>query len=125
MLKVPAEFGQPPARRGAAEALGVLGGFSADEVTDAVLAGDGVCSQLIIGAAENAQLSAVFTVAGSKLVATLSAQVAHSYSFPQSGFGWQVLTAVADAITVFDPASGPGAGQREVAVDLVKRGSGH
>ena len=123
VLSVGAELDQLPVMRSMAEVLGVLGDFNLDDVADIKLAIDEVCSQLLIGAAAETELTASFMLSESDLTAAVSARVVSSYSLPRDGFGWRVLTTVADAVKVTETVN-DAPRDREIVVEIVKRRSG-
>ena len=123
VLTVQAELNQLPVMRSVAEVLGILGDFNLDDVVDIKLAVDEVCSQLIIGAAKDTELTASFMVSDADLTATFCARAVATYSLPRDGFGWQVLNTVADTVTVTELPIGD-ARDRKITVEIVKLRSG-
>ncbi|WP_024796710.1 hypothetical protein [Tomitella biformata] len=120
-LRVMAEFDQLPVIRAVAETLAVLVDFNLDEVADIKLAIDEIGSELIAGAVESSDLRCLFLITDTELRITVSAQVMDGYVLRREGFGWHVLVAVADAISVREPTeSAPGVNRR-LAVELIKR----
>lgn len=121
-LRVLAEFDQLPVIRAVAETLAMLVDFNLDEVADIKLAIDEVCSELIAGAVEGADLRCLFHVtADTALRVTVSVRVLDGYALRRDGFGWHVLETVVDAISVREPTeSAPGV-SRDLAVELIKR----
>ncbi|WP_338891167.1 ATP-binding protein [Rhodococcus sovatensis] len=119
-LRVVADADQLPVVRAVAETLAVLGDFTLDDIADIKLVVDEVCSELIAGAVEGAELSCSFVVgdAGMRITTT---SVVHTGRVPRSdSFGWHVLHTLTDSISLSASSVDDGSA---VVVDAVKRRS--
>lgn len=119
-LRVIANADQLPVVRAVAETLAVLGDFTLDDIADIKLVVDEVCSELISGAVEGAELRCSFVVGDTSMRITTTS-VVQSGRVPKSdSFGWHVLQTLTDSISL--SASSVDGGSA-VAVDAVKRRS--
>jgi serine/threonine-protein kinase RsbW len=119
-LRVVADADQLPVVRAVAETLAVLGDFTLDDIADIKLVVDEVCSELIAGAIDGAELSCSFVV-GDSGIRIVTTSVVHEGRVPKAdSFGWHVLQTLTDSIALSASSVDDGSA---VAVDVVKRRS--
>lgn len=119
-LRVIANADQLPVVRAVAETLAVLADFTLDDIADIKLVVDEVCSELISGAVDGAELSCSFVVSPTGMRITTTS-VVHSDRVPKGdSFGWHVLQTLTDSISL---SASSVSGGSAVAVDAVKRRS--
>jgi serine/threonine-protein kinase RsbW len=110
-VRVAAELAQLPVLRAMAETITLLSEFNLDEISDVTLAVDQICSDLIGDAVDGAKLVCRFQLAGGVLNIAVTTSTRTEESPDRQGFGWHVLRALTDSISVVrEPlaTSGPG-----------------
>lgn len=121
-LRVRAEADQLPVIRAVAETLAVLSDFTLDDVADIKLVVDEVCSELIAGAVDEAELTCLFTVGDTAIRIVVTAELTAEGLPKKDSFGWHVLQTLTDSITLSESADAA-TGANLVAVDVLKRRS--
>ncbi|SNS79879.1 anti-sigma factor [Rhodococcoides kyotonense] len=119
-LRVIADAAQLPVVRAVAETLAVLADFTLDDIADIKLVVDEVCSELIAGAVNGAELSCSFVVSDGGIRIATTSTVERDKLPKQDSFGWHVLQTLTDSIALTGQDVDAG---HVVAVDVVKRRS--
>lgn len=122
-LRVRAEADQLPVVRAVAETLVVLSDFTLDDIADAKLVVDEVCSQLIKGSVADSELSCMFSVSDSGIRIVVTSTLAAASVPKKDSFGWHVLQTLTDSIELREQVADDSAAIHTVAIDVVKRRS--
>lgn len=118
-IRVAADFEQLALLRTVTEAISWFNGLTTDHVTDIQLAVDEVSAQLIAGSVHDEILKCSFATEEDSLLATLETTVLPHAVPDRTGFGWQVVERVTDAVSIREAEKSPT--ERWVSVQIVKR----
>ncbi len=82
--------------------------FDVDAVADLRLAVDEACAELLRSARPGSVLTCRFAVCDDRITVTVSVPVGEIHTFDTHGFGWRVLSTLADDIEVLTGDASPG-----------------
>ncbi|UMP03607.1 anti-sigma factor [Amycolatopsis sp. EV170708-02-1] len=98
-LRLPAEAEQIPLVRTLAHGLVARADFGLDAISDAKMAVDEACSQLVQPAELGAVLCCVFHEIPEGIAVSISTRTSRPYLPSETTFGWHVLTTLTGSVT--------------------------
>jgi serine/threonine-protein kinase RsbW len=117
-LNLPAEAEQIPIVRMLTHGVVARADFGLDAISDAKMAVDEACAQLVRPADPGATLCCVFREMPDGISVSISIQTPLPYAPSENSFGWHVLTTLARSVSArCDPLPGNGGGT--TTIDLV------
>lgn len=99
-LRVDAEAPWLPAVRLLAGDLATRADFDLDAVADLRLAVDEACAELVRAARPGSTLTCTFAVRDDRITVTAAVPVVGTARLDKEGFGWRVLTTLADDVEI-------------------------
>ncbi|WP_439030145.1 anti-sigma factor [Gordonia terrae] len=120
VLRVPAETDRLALVRALVETALYIDDWALDDVIDAKVALDEVCSQIISAAADGSSIEITLHVSATGVLGEVRGELVQGVSINESTFGWRIVQTVTDthAITYDEPR--PGTGTRQVAIRFSK-----
>lgn len=117
-LSIAARSDQLAIVRSVVERTLLLKGWVPDDVVDATLAVDEICSQLTAVSEPGTRLAVSLTLRSSGLFGQIDGRIPRGFELDTKGFGWRVLEAVTDVQSVLYVPAGE---HLDVSVLVVKR----
>ncbi|OLT51292.1 anti-sigma factor [Gordonia sp. CNJ-863] len=120
VLRVPAATDRLALVRALVETALYIDDWSLDDVIDAKVAVDEICSQIISAAVEGSSMEIVLHLASNGVVGEVRGELVDGVELDESTFGWRIVHTVTDTRTIryCDPM--PGAGTRRVTIGFSK-----
>lgn len=122
-LTLEAASSQAPVARSVAEMLAIMYGFDLDDVADIKLAVDEACGQLERVSGGDPALTMTIRARHRELALEITSPVAGEGVIEQTGFGWHVLTTLADTVSTHvseDPSGSSLPGARLLTITFTK-----
>jgi serine/threonine-protein kinase RsbW len=120
VLRVPAETDRLALVRALVETALYIDDWALDDVIDAKVALDEVCSQIISAAADGTYIEITLDVSGNGVLGEVRGELVHGVSINESTFGWRIVQTVTDTHTISYDEPRPGTGTRQVAIRFSK-----
>lgn len=95
--------------------------FDVDAVADIRLAVDEACAELLRSALPGSVLTCRFALVRDRLTVTATVPVVESATFDNAGFGWRVLSILADEVEVLTGADAAGTPALGLRLDTLRR----
>ncbi|SDU80171.1 anti-sigma factor [Gordonia westfalica] len=108
VLRIPAATDRLAVVRALVETALYIDDWSLDDVIDAKVAVDEICSQIIAAAAEGSSLEITLHLSSNGVVGEIRGELVQGVALNESTFGWRIVRTVTDSHTVeyAEPALG-------------------
>ncbi|MBD0863617.1 anti-sigma factor [Gordonia sp. zg691] len=122
VLRVPAVTDRLALVRGLVETALYIDDWSLDEVIDAKVAVDEICSQIIAAAADGSSIEITLHLSADGILGEVRGELVQGVALNQSTFGWRIVQTVTDTHTISygEPLSGAGDKARPVTIRFSK-----
>ncbi|GAC02849.1 putative anti-sigma factor [Gordonia namibiensis NBRC 108229] len=120
ILRVPAATDRLALVRALVETALYIDDWSLDDVIDAKVAVDEICSQIISAAAEGSSMEVVLHLASNGVVGEVRGDLVADVELDESTFGWRIVQTVTDTHTIRYADTTPGHGTRRVTIGFSK-----
>ncbi|GAB85454.1 anti-sigma factor [Gordonia rubripertincta] len=120
VLRVPAATDRLALVRALVETALYIDDWSLDDVIDAKVAVDEICSQMISAAAEESSLEIVLHLATNGVVGEVRGELVNDVELDESTFGWRIIQTVTDTHSIRYADAAPGDDTRRVAIGFSK-----
>ncbi|MFE0749059.1 anti-sigma factor [Gordonia sp. NPDC058843] len=120
ILRVPAATDRLALVRGLVETALYIDDWALDDVIDAKVAVDEICSQIISAAAEDSSIEITLHLSPQGVIGEVRGELLGDVTLKQSTFGWRIVQTVTDTHTISYEDPRPGAGNRGVVIRFSK-----
>ncbi|KAF0968020.1 hypothetical protein BPODLACK_03479 [Gordonia sp. YY1] len=120
VLRVPAATDRLALVRALVETALYIDDWSLDDVIDAKVAVDEICSQIISAAAESSSMEVTLHLASNGVVGEVRGQLVDGVELDESTFGWRVVQTVTDTHAISYAESSPAEATRDVTIRFSK-----
>lgn len=120
VLRVPAATDRLALVRALVETALYIDDWSLDDVIDAKVAVDEICSQMISAAAEESSLEIVLHLATNGVVGEVRGELVNDVELDESTFGWRIIQTVTDTHSIRYADAAPGDDTRRVTIGFSK-----
>lgn len=120
VLRVPAATDRLALVRALVETALYIDDWALDDVIDAKVAVDEICSQIISAAAEESSIELTLHMSSQGVIGEIRGELVPDVTLKQSTFGWRIVQTVTDTHTISYDEPLPGAASRGVVIGFSK-----
>ncbi|EON32650.1 hypothetical protein GTC6_11436 [Gordonia terrae C-6] len=120
VLRVPAATDRLALVRALVETALYVDDWALDDVIDAKVAVDEICSQIISAAAEGSSIELTLYLSSQGVIGEIRGELLGDVTLKQSTFGWRIVQTVTDTHTITYDEPGPDAASRGVVIAFSK-----
>lgn len=120
VLRVPAATDRLALVRALVETALYIDDWALDDVIDAKVAVDEICSQIISAAADDSSIELTLHMSSQGVIGEIRGELVPDVTLKQSTFGWRIVQTVTDTHTISYDEPRPGAASRGVVIGFSK-----